>query len=76
VQESDLNLYTTDELVAELVRRTTFLGVVVRSETEFKDQVWGPERVFKVHFNPKNLGSAQVGRLLDTVAEGIERDHA
>jgi hypothetical protein len=56
------------------MRRRTFLGVIIHSEEEFKDKKWGPERIFKVHFG-SNLGIAQAGRLLDTIAEHIERDH-
>jgi len=64
---SDLAFYTTRELIAELMGRQTFLGVVVHSVEEKRDENWGEERVFKVHFN-KNLDSATASRLLDTVA--------
>jgi len=72
MQPSDLELYTTQELVAELMRRTTFLGVVVHSEQELKNQDWPGEQVFKVHFN-SNLDTAQAGRLLDVVAGHMDR---
>jgi hypothetical protein len=62
-----LELYSTQELVEELMRRKTFLGVIVHSEAELKG-AWQGERTFKVHFN-SNLDAAQAGRLLDVVAE-------
>jgi len=70
MESSGLEFYTTRELIAELMCRQTFLGVVVHSEKEFKDNNWGTERVFKVHFN-SNLQAPQAGRLLDAVGNHI-----
>jgi hypothetical protein len=72
MQPSDLELFTTKELVDELMRRTTFLGVVIHSEEELKNQKWSGERIFKVHFN-SNLDAPQTCRLLDTVADYMNR---
>jgi hypothetical protein len=74
MESSSLEFYTTAELIKELVRRQTFLGVVVHSQEEFKGNGWGEQRTFKVHFNA-NLDVLQTGRLLGTVAEYIERHH-
>ena len=68
--DNDLELFSTRELIAELMRRRTFLGVVVHSETELKERSWNDERVFKVHFNG-NLDSFEAGRLLESVASRI-----
>jgi hypothetical protein len=68
--ENDLELFSTRELIAELMRRRTFLGVVVHSEQELKERSWNDERVFKVHFNG-NLDSFEAGRLLESVASRI-----
>lgn len=73
MKESELAFYTTQELIDELMRRKTFLGVVVRSESEFRNGQWGGERIFKVHFN-ENLDAPQVCRLLDTVADYMNRN--
>ena len=70
MQPSDLELYTTKELVQELMRRKTFLGLVVHSEQEFKGEAWTGEKVFRIHVNP-NLDVAQAGRLLDIIAGHI-----
>jgi len=70
MQPSELELFSTRELINELMRRRTFLGVVVHSEQELKGD-WGDERTFKVHFNG-NLDTAQAGRLLETVADYID----
>jgi len=74
VRESELAFYGTDELVEELLRRKTFLGVIVRSEKEFLDGQWSGERIFKVHFN-ENMDSAQACRLLDAVTDYMHRNN-
>lgn len=71
MQPSELELYSTQELIDELMRRQTFLGVVIHAEQELKTHTWGDERIFKVHFN-NNLDAAQTGRLLDSVANYID----
>jgi hypothetical protein len=68
MQPSDLEFYTTNELVAELMRRKTFLGLVVHSEGDFRETTWKGEKVFKVRVS-RNLDLAEAGRLLDIVAE-------
>ena len=71
----DLALHTTQELIEELMRRTTFLGVVVHAEGAHRTRGWhSGDRTFKVHFNG-NLDTAQATRLLDTVAEYMEQNH-
>jgi hypothetical protein len=69
----DLELHSTKELIDELLRRKTFLGVVVHSETELRGE-WQDEHVFRVHFN-SNLTKAETSRLLDVVAESIDREY-
>lgn len=73
MQFSDLAFHTTQELIEELMRRNTFMGVVVHSADEHKRDAWGRERIFKVHFN-HNLDSARASRLLDTVAGYLDAD--
>jgi hypothetical protein len=72
MQPSDLELYTTKELVNELMRRKTFLGIVVHSEEELKSKAWTGERIFKVHYN-SNLDAEQACRLLDAVSDYMDR---
>jgi hypothetical protein len=71
MEPSALELYTTTELVEELMRRKTFLGVVVHSEQELKGP-WKGERSFRVHYN-SNLDAGQACRLLDAVAEYMQQ---
>jgi hypothetical protein len=71
---TDLAFCTTEELVSELMRRKTFLGVVVHSEQEMRSAQWTGEKIFKVHLN-ENLDAAHAGRLLDTVAAYMMRQH-
>jgi hypothetical protein len=67
----ELAFFTSQELIDELMRRNTFLGVVVHSEEEVKSDRWSGERYFKVHFNG-NLDAPQACRLLGTVSEYME----
>ena len=69
--QSELAFVTTKELIAELLSRRTFLGVVVHSEQEYRGNGWGEERMFQVSYNA-NLDSVQAARLLDTVAEYMD----
>jgi len=63
--------FGTEELIEELLSRTTFQGVVVHAEDEARVREWHGERVFRVRFNA-NLGTEEVGRLLDVVRQKIE----
>jgi len=72
VDPSELELYTTQELVAELMSRKTFLGIVVHAEQAFKEEQWAGEGIFKVHYNA-NLETAEAGRLLEVVAQHVDR---
>jgi hypothetical protein len=65
-QPTSLELSTTQELIHELMRRTTFLGVVVHSEEEYRTEGWGPERMFRVHLS-RNLEASKALRLLDAI---------
>lgn len=69
----ELSFCTTQELIEELLRRRTFLGVVVHSEEELRG-TWSDDRTFKVRFNA-NLDAGQASRLLETVAEYIDLNH-
>jgi len=74
MEPSDLTFFTCKDLIDELMRRETFLGVVVHTQNDFKEQRWMPEQVFKVHFNA-NLDAAQVSRLLGRVSTHIDHNH-
>lgn len=69
----DLELCTTRELIEELVRRQTFLGVIVHAEEEFKSRHWNRQRRFKVLFNA-NLSTEQACGLLDRVSEHMDEN--
>jgi len=71
VEPSELAFVTNEELIAELMRRKTFMGVVVHSESDWKHQDWGEERMFRVHFNG-NLSIEEASRLLNRVASYID----
>lgn len=71
MRHSDLELYGTQELLDEVLRRTTFQGVVVHAEGGIKGREWAGERVFKVRFNG-NLGRDEAHRLLSAVSEHMQ----
>jgi hypothetical protein len=67
---SDLELFSTADLIDELLRRSTFQGVVVHSLDEAKSRLWDGERTFRVRHNA-NLDTEEVGRLLDVISRHI-----
>jgi hypothetical protein len=69
---TELELTTTQDLIAELLRRPTFLGIVVHSVDEQKGDHWAPDRRFQVRFN-ENLQTPEAARLLDVVADHMSR---
>jgi hypothetical protein len=71
MQTNELELYTSRELINELMRRNTFLGVVIHSTEDVKSRGWTDERVFSVHYN-SNLDAAEVARLLDVIASRVQ----
>ncbi len=71
MESSELSFFSTQELIAELTSRQTFLGVVLYSEAEWKGGAWGNQRTFKVHFND-NLTAEEASRLLSRVSEYID----
>lgn len=70
---SELAFFTNQELIDELLRRQTFLGVVVQSEDEHRDRNWRGDKYFNVRFND-NLNPEQASRLLDVVADHMDRN--
>ncbi len=70
MEHRELELFSTQQLISELLKRQTFLGVVIQSVEEEKGQEWPEERVFKMHFN-EHLDSPTAGRLLSAIAEHI-----
>ena len=73
MQPPELAFYTTPELIDELMRRKTFLGVVIHSEREFREDTWRGDKVFKVHLN-SNLDADQACRLLGVVTTHLDRN--
>lgn len=70
MRPGELELFSTEELIDELLRRTTFQGVIVHARDGAKDRHWNGERVFRVRLNA-NLEPEEAGRLLDVVSQRI-----
>jgi hypothetical protein len=70
MNESELELFSTQDLISELLRRTTFQGVIVHAADGAKKRVWDGERIFSVRHNA-NLDTEEAGRLLDVVSQYI-----
>ena len=71
LESSELSFFSTQEFIAELASRQTFLGVVLHSASEWKGEHWGDERTFKVLFND-NLSAEEASRLLSRVSDYID----
>jgi hypothetical protein len=67
---SELELSTTQDLINELLRRTTFQGVIIHAVDGAKNRHWDGERLFAVRHNA-NLDTEEAGRLLDVVSQYI-----
>jgi hypothetical protein len=67
---ADFELFSTGELIEELLRRTTFQGVIVYAHDGAKSRHWQGERIFSVRHNA-NLDVEEAGRLLDVVSQYI-----
>ena len=66
----ELELFSTEELIDELMRRTTFQGVIVHARDGAKSRQWSGERIFRVRIN-QNLDAEEASRLLDVVSQRI-----
>lgn len=69
--QGDLELYSTQELIDELLNRSSFQGVVVHADEGVKARGWAGSRVFKVRFND-NLSHDEAHRLLSVVSEHMQ----
>jgi hypothetical protein len=66
-----LDFVTTQELIAELIRRKTFLGVIVHSTDELRSERWRGERVFRVQHS-ESLDLDEAGRLLGVISHRMK----
>jgi len=71
MEPADLELFTTKQLIAELLRRQTFQGVVIHAEDTPRTLRWDGERFFQLHFNA-NLTRDQICNLLGAVADYVQ----
>jgi len=67
---TDLELFSAQELIDELLRRTTFQGVIVHARDGARSPDWSGERIFSVQLN-SNLDVLEAGRLLDVIGQHI-----
>lgn len=67
---NDLELFTTTELIEEIIRRKTFQGVIVHAEGDCKNQNWRGVRDFQVHWND-NLGRREAGDILERMSHAL-----
>jgi hypothetical protein len=72
-QPGELELFSTEQLIDELMKRTTFQGVIVHARDGAKSRHWRGERVFRVRIN-QNLAPEEASRLLDVVSQRIGGD--
>ena len=69
---SELELFVMQDFIDELVRRTTFQGVVVRTIDGAKHRHWAGERPFAVRPNA-NFRAEEEGRLHDVISRQVAR---
>lgn len=66
----ELELYTTEQLINEIIRRKTFQGVIVHAEGDFKDRPWRGVKDFKVHWND-NLKKKEACEILSGMSHAL-----
>jgi hypothetical protein len=66
----DLELFTTEELINEIIKRKTFQGVIVHAEGDFKNHAWRGAKNFKVHWN-NNLERREAGNILERMSHAL-----
>lgn len=64
----NLEFATTDELITELLHRTTFVGMVIHSTNEHRD----PDMIHHSFQISTNLSDANMTRLLGMVTSTVE----
>jgi len=66
----ELELYATEDLLEEVLRRSSFRGVVIHSRDAVGNHDEPEERTFSVRFN-HNFETEDVRRLLDVVSRRL-----
>jgi hypothetical protein len=66
----DLELYSTEDLIEEIIRRKTFQGVIVHAEGDCKNHAWRGVKDFKVHWN-NNLKRHEAGNILERMSHAL-----
>jgi hypothetical protein len=54
MKPGELELFSTEELIDELMRRTTFQGVIVHARDGAKSRHWNGKRVFRIRLNTES----------------------
>ncbi len=67
MNSGDLEFHTSQELIDELMRRSTFQGIIIHARDEVKSSDWNGERVFRVRHSTL-LDAGEAGRLLEVVS--------
>lgn len=69
-----LELYTTKEMIEEIINRTTFQGIMILSENDCKDPKWCGKKTFGVHWN-NNLTNKEVVDILESTAFSLRENN-
>lgn len=70
MNDRELELYSTEELVREILGRASFRGVVVHMCDDVGNRPEPDEMTFNVRFN-RNFEADEIGRLLDVVSRRL-----
>ena len=65
-----LEFYTTEDLIKEIINRTTFQGIILQAENDCKNKNWRGKKTFKIHWN-ENLTKKEVIEILQSTAESL-----
>jgi len=68
---NELEAYTSQELIGELVARPTWVGVLIQSQTEAKPPLPTVHQKFELCFNNEILDVTHVRMLLEGILEEL-----
>lgn len=66
---NELEFYTIDELLDEILKRPTFCGIVIHTKDEIKNNIKAKELDFLVKYNTTNLSEKEVIGILKFIGD-------
>jgi hypothetical protein len=69
---NDLEFYSIEELINEIIKRKTFQGIIIHTEGDCKENKWRGIKDFKVHWN-NNLQKHEASQILENMSHVLHQ---